>query len=90
MFDASVMSNKDRDERPVTMPTSQTEKRHHQGPCICDDCGKQMQWEGIDWCIMNTLYLLCSLCTQRWFKENRHHKKTREESTILRKLSAVA
>lgn len=49
-----------------------------------------MRWEGIDWCILDTLYLLCSLCTQRWVKDNRYHNDTREESTPLRMLSAVA
>lgn len=72
------------------MPTLQTSRIPHQGPCICDDCGKPMRWEGIDWCILNTLYLLCSLCTQRWIKDNRYHNDTREESTPLRMLSAVA
>jgi hypothetical protein len=48
-----------------------------------------MQWTGIDWCIMNTLYLLCSLCTQRWFKENRYHKDPKKESMAFRGLSVV-
>ncbi len=68
----------------------QTSRKPHQGPCICDDCGKPMRWEGIDWCIMNALYLLCSLCTQRWVRENRYHREPREKPTPLRKFVAVA
>ena len=71
------------------MPASQTSRKPHQGPCICDDCGKRMQWAGIDWCIMNTLHLLCSLCTQRWFKENRHNRDARMESMGLGGLSVA-
>jgi hypothetical protein len=72
------------------MPTLQTSRKPLQGHCVCDDCGKQMQWKGIDWCITNNGYLLCSFCTRRWVRENRYHKETREESTSLRKLAAVA
>jgi hypothetical protein len=72
------------------MHTSQTTRKPHHGPCICDDCGKNMQWKGIDWCITNNGYLLCSLCIRTWVRENRYHKEKREESTSLRKLATVA
>ncbi len=57
---------------------------------MCDDCGKDMQWKGIDWCITNNGYLLCSSCLLTWVRENRYHKLTREESTPLRELFAAA
>jgi hypothetical protein len=72
------------------MHTSQTSRKPHQGLCICDNCGKHMQWKEIDWCITNNDYLLCSLCMCRWVRENRYHKETREESTPLRQLAAAA
>ncbi len=68
----------------------QTLRKPHQGPCICEDCGKPMRWEGIDWCIVNALYLLCSSCTQRWVKENRYRRETREKPTPLREFAAMA
>jgi hypothetical protein len=49
-----------------------------------------MEWKGIDWCITNNGYLLCSSCMLTWVRENRYHKETREESSPLRKLAAVA
>jgi hypothetical protein len=39
--------------RKDTMHTWQIKRKAHQGPCLCDDCGKHMQWKGIDWCITN-------------------------------------
>jgi hypothetical protein len=72
------------------MHTSQKKRKPHQGLCICDDCGKQLQWKGIDWCITNNGYLLCSSCMLTWVRENRYHKEKREESIPLRTLSAVA
>jgi hypothetical protein len=76
--------------REDTMRTSQISRKPHQGPCSCDDCGKQLQWKGIDWCITNNGYLLCSSCMLTWVRENRYHKERREESTSLRKLTVVA
>jgi hypothetical protein len=81
-----VKSDKNRED---TMHTSQENRKPHQGLCICDDCGKQMQWKGIDWCITNNGYLLCSSCLLTWVRENRYHKETREEPTPLRTLFAV-
>ena len=72
------------------MHTSQTARKAHQGPCMCDDCGKNMQWKGIDWCITNNGYLLCSKCLLTWVRENRYYRGTREKSTPLWKLAAVA
>jgi hypothetical protein len=73
-FDAHDEFKKYRNERREKMSISQIKKRPHQGLCICDNCGKQMQWNGIDWSLLNSVYLLCSLCTRRWFRENRYHK----------------
>ncbi len=56
------------------METSLTEKNPRQGPCVCDDCGKAMAWEGIGWCITNFGYLLCSQCMRSWVRENRYLK----------------
>lgn len=72
------------------MHTWQKKRKPHQGPCMCDDCSKHMQWKGIDWCITNDGYLLCSSCMLTWVRENRYHRKSGEESTPLRKLAAVA
>jgi hypothetical protein len=63
--------------------TSKPSRKPHQGPCICDDCGKDMQWEGIEWCLTNNDYLLCSLCMCWWVKANRYHKNTREEDVVI-------
>lgn len=65
-------------------------RKANQGHCICDDCGKEMQWGSIDWCILNALYLLCTMCTRRWFKENRYHPDVRMKPVALRRLCASA
>ncbi len=65
-------------------------RKPHQGSCKCDDCGKSMQWKGIDWSITNNGYLLCSSCMLKWVKEDRYCKQTREESKHLLKLLAAA
>lgn len=72
------------------MYASQKPRMANQGPCTCDDCEKAMRWEGIDWCLVNALHLLCSLCAQRWVRENRTHGRVLEESTPLRRLSALS
>lgn len=72
------------------MQNSRTSRTANQGPCMCDDCGKPMQWKGIDWCITNNGYLLCSSCMRRWVRENRYHRKSRGGSTAVRALSAAA
>ena len=78
------------ENRKDTMHTWQIKRKAHQGPCLCDDCGKHMEWKGIDWCITNNGYLLCSSCMLTWVRENRYRKETREKSTPLRKLAAAA
>ena len=72
------------------MHTWQKRRKPHQGPCNCDDCGKHMQWKGIDWCITNNGYLLCSSCMLTWVRENRYYKETRKELIALRMLSSAA
>jgi hypothetical protein len=57
---------------------------------MCDDCGRPMQWKGIDWCITNNGYLLCSPCMRRWVRENRYHRQPMAESTAVRELNAAA
>jgi hypothetical protein len=69
------------------MYASKKPRMANQGPCTCDDCGKAMRWEGIDWCLMNALHLLCSLCAQRCVSGNRTHARELMESTPLRRLS---
>jgi len=66
-----------------TMYTSQTSRKPHKGPCICDDCGKNMQWEGIGWYITNRGYLLCGLCMCWRVKTSRYHENTREEEVVI-------
>jgi hypothetical protein len=88
-FDA-IDEVKSDENRSDTMHTSHTSRKPHQGHCVCDDCGKQMQWKEIDWCITNNGYLLCSSCMLTWVRENRYHKETREEYTPLRTLYVVA
>jgi hypothetical protein len=63
----------------------QITRKANQGPCICDDCGKQMLWKGIEWCILSAQYLLCSPCVRRWFKEGIYHLEPDEarESSLL-------
>lgn len=56
------------------MSMSQISRKPLQGLCVCDNCGKQMHWNGIDWSLLNSIYLLCSHCTRKWLKENRYHK----------------
>jgi hypothetical protein len=72
------------------MKNSLTSRNPHQGSCKCDDCGKHMEWKGIDWCITNNGYLLCSSCMLTWVRENRYHKDTRKEVEALRALNATA
>ena len=72
------------------MRTSLTSRKPHQGPCMCDDCGKRMQWTGIDWCITNNGYLLCSSCMLTWVRENRYQKDTKEQVEAFRSLTAAA
>jgi len=72
------------------MKHSLTTRRAHQGRCLCDDCGKHMEWKGIDWCITNNGYLLCSLCMRTWVRENRYHKETRRGVEVFRTLYAAA
>ena len=72
------------------MRTSGNSRKANEGPCVCDDCGKRMQWKGIDWCITNNGYLLCSSCMCRWVRENRYQRQPRGESTAVRALCAAA
>ena len=57
---------------------------------MCDDCGKLMEWKGIDWCITNNGYLLCSSCMLTWVRENRYHKDLKREVEIFRAFTAAA
>lgn len=72
------------------MQNSRTSRKAKEGPCMCDDCGRPMQWKGIDWCITNNGYLLCSPCMRRWVRENRYHRQPMAESTAVRELNAAA
>lgn len=72
------------------MRMSLSSRKPHQGPCMCDDCGKRMQWKGIDWCITNNGYLLCSSCMLTWVRENRYHKDTKEQAESHQSLTAAA
>lgn len=72
------------------MQSSWTSRKAGEGPCLCDDCGKHMQWKGVDWCITNNGYLLCSACMRRWVRENRYHRQSISESTEVRALYAAA
>jgi len=49
-----------------------------------------MEWKGIDWCITNYGYLLCSSCMLTWVRENRYHKETRKERKAFRMLIKAA
>lgn len=49
---------------------------------MCDDCGKRMEWKGIDWCITNNGYLLCSSCMLTWVRENRYHKDVKPDFEV--------
>ena len=72
------------------MRTVLISRKPHQGSCMCDDCGKRMQWKGIDWCITNNGYLLCSSCMLTWVRENRYHKDTKAQTGAFRSLTAAA
>lgn len=67
-----------------------TSRKPHKGSCVCDDCGKYMEWKGVGWCITSNGYLLCSSCMLTWVRENRYHKDTRKEVEALRALTATA
>jgi hypothetical protein len=89
MIDAPYEVKMDTNERN-TMKTLLTSRKPHQGPCMCDDCGKHMQWKGIDWCITNNGYLLCSSCMLAWVRENRYHKDASKDIEVFRSLTAAA
>ena len=72
------------------MQSSRISRRAGEGPCVCGDCGKRMQWKGVEWCITNNDYLLCSSCMRRWVRENRYDRQPRGESTAVRALYAAA
>jgi hypothetical protein len=72
------------------MKNSLTTRKAHHGPCLCDDCGKHMEWKGIDWCITNKGYLLCSSCMLTWVRDNRYDKDTRKEVEAFRLLTKAA
>ena len=72
------------------MKWSLKSRKPNQGPCMCDDCGKRMEWKGIDWCITNNGYLLCSSCMLTWVRENRYHKDLKREVEVFRSLTAAA
>jgi hypothetical protein len=88
-FDALVEARTDTNRRN-TMKGSLTSRKPHQGPCMCDDCGKLMQWKGTDWCITNNGYLLCSSCMLSWVRENRYHKDAKKEAGAFGSLTAAA
>ena len=68
------------------MDSSSKTRKPHQGPCICDDCGKRMQWKGIDWCFTDSGYLLCSSCLLVWVKESRYHKMDKSKQMSMIKI----
>ena len=72
------------------MRTSLAPRKAHQGSCMCDDCGKRMQWKETDWCITNNGYLLCSSCMLTWVRESRYHKDTKAQAGAFRPLTAAA
>jgi len=77
------------------MKHSLTTRKAHQGPCLCDDCGKHMGWKGIDWCITNNGYLLCSSCMLTWsgitgFTRTRERKSRLSENYPQQHKGAVS
>ena len=49
-----------------------------------------MEWKGIDWCITNNGYLLCSSCMLTWVRKNRYHKDSKKRIEALRLLYVAA
>jgi hypothetical protein len=91
--DAMIVRGTDRiahDKTSKTKYQMTVSRKENQGLCLCDDCGKEMRWGSVDGSLLNALFLLCSVCTCRWFEENRYHPDVRMQSVALRKLSAMA
>jgi len=46
-------------------------RKPFQGECVCEDCGKKMNWNSSEWTLIDAEHLLCHKCVMKRAKEDR-------------------